>query len=157
MASPPTEALQLPPREGLDRLLSVLRGQGWQPAVGGSGLLVALGLGTVAHDWDVTVDAPAEAVIVALDRAGLTYRDGTRTDGVYGTDRCLKVHDQLDLMVNFALRGPDGLEPLPTRVSGTWRGLPLADPVVWARAYQLLGRAEKADRLQRWLASRRLG
>ncbi|MFC7620448.1 hypothetical protein [Microlunatus sp. GCM10028923] len=156
MAQPPTEAPRLPPREGLDRLLSVLTAEGWQPALGGSGLLVALGLGTVAHDWDVTVDAPPDAVLAALDRAGLPYRDATRTDGVYGTDRCLKVHDHLDLMVNFALRGPDGLEPLPTQVTGAWRGLPLADPVVWARAYRLLGRTAKADLLQDWLASGRL-
>ncbi|GAB3742227.1 hypothetical protein [Microlunatus parietis] len=157
MTQPQTDAPRLPPREALDRLLAVLQAEGWQPAVGGSGLLVALGLADVAHDWDVTVDAPAEAVIAALDRAGLPYRDGTRTDGVYGTDRCLKVHDHLDLMINFALRGPAGMEPLPTRITGTWHGIPLADPAVWARAYRLLGRTEKADLLQDWLAARRLG
>jgi len=46
------------------------------PAVGGSGLLVALGLAEVAHDWDVTVDAPVPTVAAALDETSFSYRNG---------------------------------------------------------------------------------
>jgi hypothetical protein len=130
------------------RLVAVLQIASWRPAIGGSGLLVALGLAGKARDWDVTVDAPAEAVVATLDRAGLSYRDETRTDGIYASDRCLVLDGPIDLLVNFALRGPDGVERLPTRVTGCWSGLPLADPAVWARAYRMLGRDAKAALLE---------
>ena len=143
-----TAVVQTPPLGGVHRLVAVLQLASWRPAIGGSALLVALGLAEGARDWDVTVDAPEEAVVAALDRAGLAYRDETRTDGIYASDRRLVLDGPIDLMINFALRGPDGVERLPTRVSGCWRGLPLADPAVWARAYRLLGRDAKAALLE---------
>jgi hypothetical protein len=128
---------------------------GLNPALGGSGLLVALGLADVARDWDVTVDGGNTAVIAALDDSGLKYRDGTVRDGIYATGRRYVVdgggHD-VDLLVNFALHAPTGAETLLTRVTGRWRGIPLADPAVWARAYRLLGRGAKAEALERWLS-----
>lgn len=135
------------------RVVEALTAHGLNPAVGGSGLLVALGLADVAHDWDVTVDAADTDVTAALTAAGLQYRDGTIHDGIYATGRRYVIHD-VDLLVNFALHTPAGIETLPTRVSGVWRGIPLADPAVWARAYHLLGRGAKAEALERWLSSR---
>jgi hypothetical protein len=136
------------------RVVEALTGHGLNPALGGSGLLVALGLDDVAHDWDVTVDATNTAVIAALGDAGLPYRDRTIRDGIYATSRRYVIdgggHD-VDLLVNFALRTPTGIATLPTRVTGQWCGIPLADPAVWARAYRLLGRGAKADALERWL------
>ncbi|WP_028921456.1 hypothetical protein [Pseudonocardia acaciae] len=139
----------------LDVVLAVvgaLRADGLVAAVGGSGLLVALGLAEVAHDWDVTVDAPTSSVAAALRRGGLDFRDGTERGGVYASDARYVIdggdHD-IDVLVNFALRGPGGVVRLPTVVTGCWRGLPLADPEVWARAYRLLGRAAKATALER--------
>jgi hypothetical protein len=40
---------------------------------------------------------------------------------------------------------------LPSSTTRTWRGLPIADPSVWARAYRLLGRTDRADALDAWL------
>ncbi|MBO0882449.1 MAG: hypothetical protein J2P17_19380 [Mycobacterium sp.] len=136
-------------------MVQALTVHGLNPALGGSGLLVALGLADVAHDWDVTVDAPNTAVIAALADAALEYRDGTIREGIYATSRRYVIdggsHD-VDLLVNFALHTPTGIETLPTRVTGRWRGIPLADPAVWARAYRLLGRGAKAEALERWLS-----
>ncbi|RBM21665.1 hypothetical protein DI005_09045 [Prauserella sp. PE36] len=81
----------------------------------------------------------------ALDAASLTYRE---------LDQGRYVIDGVDVMVNFALTGPAGVEALPTRVTGEWQGLPIGDPEVWARAYRLLGREAKADLLERYLESR---
>ncbi|PXY33459.1 hypothetical protein BAY59_10245 [Prauserella coralliicola] len=131
--------------EPVVRVVTALRAAGLNPAVGGSGLLVALGLAEVANDWDVTVDADAETVREALDAASLTYRE---------LDQGRYVIDGVDVMVNFALTGPAGVEALPTRVTGEWQGLPIGDPEVWARAYRLLGREAKADLLERYLESR---
>jgi hypothetical protein len=127
------------------------------PALGGSGLLVALGLTETARDWDLTVDAPEHVVRAALRDTGLSFRDGTARGGRYATE-CRFVIDggdhSVDLLVGFALYGPSGIETLPTRISGHWNGLPLADPAVWARAYRLLDRPAKARALERWLATR---
>ncbi len=143
--------MHTPPLGGVHRLVAVLQVASWRPAIGGSGLLVALGLADTAKDWDVTVDAPVEAVIATLDRAGLSYRDETLTDGIYASDRRLIFDGPIDLLVNFAMRGPDGVERLPTRVAGCWCGLPLGDPAIWARAYRLLGRDAKAELLEQIL------
>ncbi|MFF5993063.1 hypothetical protein [Prauserella flavalba] len=137
--------MRIPPLEPAARVVTALREAGLAPAVGGSGLLVALGLAEVANDWDVTVDADAETVTTALDAAGLSYRP---------LDQGRYAIGEVDLMVDFALPGPAGVEALPTRVTGEWQGLPIGDPEVWARAYRLLGRDAKADLLERYLEAR---
>lgn len=54
------------------------------------------------------------------------------------------------VLVGFALHNRGGVVPLPARVTRTWRGLPIADPDVWLRAYRLLQRHDRADLLQHW-------
>jgi hypothetical protein len=153
----PERSISVPPLGVVTRLVAALRVRGLAPAVGGSGLLVALGLTDTAHDWDVTVDAPHRAVGAALRESGLSYRDGTERGGRYATRQRFVIDGgdhAVDLLVGFALRGPRGVEELPTRVTGQWNGLPLADPAVWARAYRLLDRPGKAEALEGWLATR---
>jgi hypothetical protein len=128
-------------------VVEALTRAGLDPALGGSGLLVALGLLDVAHDWDVTVDADPATVRAALRSAELPFRDATLRTDPYRTAELLVVDGgdhEVDVLVGFALVGPGGTEPLPVRVTGRWRGLPLADPAVWRRAYVLLGRPERA-------------
>jgi hypothetical protein len=154
-AQRPDRLVSTPPLATLAHVIDVLERNGLTPALGGSGLLVGLGLADHANDWDVTVDAPNDAVAAALDEAGVGYRDATVRDDAYATGIRYVIdggdHD-IDLLVNFALRGPSGVEALPTRVTGRWQGLPLGDPAVWLRAYRLLGRPSRADVLERWLA-----
>ncbi|WP_158879559.1 hypothetical protein [Amycolatopsis anabasis] len=142
----------LPPVAPVRVVLDALAARGAEAAVGGSGLLAALGLGSVVHDWDVTTEAPAEVVRSALGDTGLTFRPDTVRDGPYATRERFAVDEgPVDVLVGFAIRTATGVEALPTRVTGHWRGLPLADPAVWARAYRLLGRTAKADLLDEWL------
>ena len=125
-----------------------------EPALGGSGLLVALGLAEIAHDWDLTVDSPDDAVREVLDEGGFRFSDGTGGDPLYATRRRFVIDGgdhSIDLLVGFALRSADQVVPLPSQVTGSWRGLPLADPVVWEQAYVLLGRPGKAAVLRQWL------
>lgn len=136
--------MDIPPLASVSRVISALQSRNFEPAIGGSGLLVALGLAPLARDWDVTVDAPIAAVLEALETNGLSYQDKTLTSGVYASGRRLVLDGPVDLLVNFALRGPDGVERMPSHVTDHWHGLPLADPKVWARAYRLLGRIDKA-------------
>ena len=61
-------------------------------------------------------------------------------------------------MIRFAFSTPLGVVRIPTRVSGLWRGVPIASPEGWAVAYWLLGtldreptRTAKAERLLGYL------
>ena len=128
-----------------------------QVALGGSGLLAALGLADQVRDWDLTTDAEPAEVAGALTAAGLAYSRASSGDGPYATRArlCVDAGDhQVDLIIGFAVRTADGrVQPLPTRVTGWWQGLPLGDPAVWATGYRLIGRAERAAALDRWLAA----
>lgn len=148
--------MQLPSIDVVERVVQTLHAHDLAPALGGSGLLVALGLAETANDWDLTVDAPENAVRTALDNGRFSFRDETTADHLYATERRFVIDGgdhSIDLLVGFALRSSDGVVRLPTRVTGWWNGLPLADPVVWERAYALLDRPAKAAALRRWLAS----
>ncbi|MER5969227.1 hypothetical protein ABT112_05675 [Streptomyces sp. NPDC002055] len=146
--------MRTPPIDLVKRVVWSLRAQGMEPALGGSGLLVALGLAEIAHDWDLTVDSPDEAVRDALAEGGFRFSDGTGGDPLYATRRRFVIDGgdhSIDLLVGFALWSADQVVPLPSQVTGSWRGLPLADPVVWEQAYVLLGRQGKAAMLRQWL------
>lgn len=145
---------KLPPIAPMLAVLEALAAEGAVAAVGGSGLLAALALEDEVHDWDVTTEAPVEAVRKALLAIGLAFRADTDREGRYATrERFVVEEGPVDVLVGFAIRTEDGVQELPTRVTGTWRGLPLADPAVWALAYRLLGRTEKADLLDAWLSA----
>ncbi|WP_020669157.1 hypothetical protein [Amycolatopsis nigrescens] len=142
----------LPPMTGVRAVLAAVHARGLVAAVGGSGLLAALGLVSRVHDWDVTTDAPVDQVSSALTAAGLAFTPAAVRDGAYATrERFVLPDGPVDLLVGFALRTENGVVEFPTRVTGHWRGLPLADPEVWANAYRHLGRPEKAALLDTWL------
>jgi len=138
-------------------VLAALSGASLVAAVGGSGLLAALGLVDHARDWDVTTDADPRLVEAALAVARIPFTRGPSGDGRFATCARLCVdggdHD-IDVIVGLALRVGESVERLPTRITGCWLGLPLADPAVWARAYRLMGRPGPADLLDTWLAKK---
>lgn len=105
----------------------------------------------------MTVDAPVDVVVAALDGAGIRCREATVRGGVYATGARYVVDGgdhEIDLLVNFALRGTSGgVVGLPTRVTGRWRGLPLGDPGIWFQAHRLLGRRARVDALEGWMAA----
>lgn len=123
-------------------------------ALGGSGLLAALGLIDRVRDWDLTTDAEPELVATALRAAQLEHAEVTAGDGGYATRARFLVDGgdhEVDLLVGFGFRVGGSTIPIPTRVTGHWQGLPLGDPVKWAHAYRLMGRTGRADTLQTWL------
>lgn len=118
-------------------------------ALGGSGLLWALGLVDGARDWDLTTDAPLERVAAALKE--LTWREAPAGDPPYASAYRLAVGD-VDLIGGFSVAVETGVCHLPTVVAGAWEGLPTGSPEVWAVAYRLIDRPAKADLLSAWLA-----
>jgi len=143
-----------PPLLVVEAVLDAIHGHGAVAAVGGSGLLAALGLVDRVRDWDVTTDAPTETVEAALQASGLPAGPAPAGEGSYATRARFVVRGvdhNIDVLIGFALRDNKGnAVPLPTRVTRIWRGLPIADPEVWLRAYRLLQRHDRADLLQHW-------
>jgi hypothetical protein len=144
--------LAMPPFATLLRLLDACTATGVIAAVGGSALLASDGLINVVHDWDVTTDAPVDVVARALDRLQVPFHDRTVGHDPYHTQQLVTVNagdHSIDVIVGFSLLDDHGrVVELPTRISGWWRGLPMADPAVWQLAYTLLGRLDRAELLQ---------
>ena len=139
----------------LRAVLAALDEVGVVAALGGSGLLAALGLVDRVRDWDVTTDADPDVVRSALDAHRLAHQAEPAGDGVFATTAHLRVdggdHD-IDLIVGFAVRVGDAVITLPTRVTSHWDGIPLGDPRIWAAAYRHISRHDRADVLDEWLA-----
>lgn len=151
---PEPETLRTPPLPVVASVIAALQGHGAVAAVGASGLLAALGLVDQVRDWDVTTDASTGTVQAALRSTGLPYRRVTAGEGRYASRARFTVSapdHEVEVLVGFAMRDSGSVVPLPTRVTGSWRGLPVADPAVWLLAYRLLGRDERAAPLQGWL------
>jgi hypothetical protein len=145
---------EIPDPTAAREVLARLECHGLVGAMGGSGLLAALGLIRVVHDWDITTDGPPSSVEIALNEVGYPFRSGSAGGEGFAT-AALYVVDaashKVDVIVGFALRSEGRTIDLPTRVTGSWRGLPLADPSVWEQAYRMMGQTAKADLLAAWL------
>ena len=147
--------IEHPPLAPLERLLERLRAHGLAHALGGSGLLAALGLVDRVRDWDVTVAASIESLEAAC--AGLDYaRFGS--DGCHADHKLTFERESVELIADFAFAVDGGVVKIPTVVTGQWRGLPLGSPTAWATAYALMGeledsarRRERAEMLFEWL------
>ncbi len=137
-------------------------------ALGGSGLLAALGLTQNVNDWDLTTDVPWTRSLDVLWRAmpagerswGPASRVRRRAElgaELAGTDDLHADHKltfpklQVELIHHFAFYVKDEVVHVPTRVTGRWKGIPLGSPEGWAVAYALMGRAPKAEILFGWL------
>ena len=120
-------------------------------ALGGSGLLGALGLATKARDWDLTTDAAPDEVAARLVGMALE-QDGP--SGVHADHRIRIAGGIVEIICGFAIRSGEDVVRIPTAVSARAENVPLGSPEAWAVAYALLGRAEKSERLMRWLEAR---
>ncbi len=124
-------------------------------ALGGSGLLHALGLCDLVYDWDITTESSWEQVEACIK--GLEY-ERIPPSGIYATEHFCKINlhgSSVDLMRKFAIRqGDQAPHPISTIVTGYWRGIPLGSPREWSEAYRLMGRNAKADLLAKYMSSR---
>jgi hypothetical protein len=140
----------------LHAILARLAGAGLPHALGASGLLAAHGLVDRVKDWDVTVDADLDAIAAACEGLAFTRHgnSGCHADHKLGLDA-----ERVELIARFAFFVPGGVVTIPTRVTGTWQGVPLGSPTAWAAAYALMGELEdsarrrgRAELLFGWLA-----
>ena len=151
-------AIDHPPLESLRGLIARLEAARFPHALGGSGLLAALGLVSRVNDWDVTVEANIDEM-AALFADEFFTRFGN--SGCHADHKLSFERERTELIAEFAFFVPGGTIRIPTRVTATWNGLPVGSPTAWAAAYTLLGeldgeprRLERAERLFTWLANR---
>lgn len=148
--------MNTPSLDVVHRVVEVLTRCSIPVALGGSGLLAALGLTTQVRDWDLTTDAEPAQVREALASSGLVFVESIAADGVFATRARFLIqagdHD-VDLMVGFAAHVGSAVVQFSTRVTRWWQDLPVGDPVVWAEAYRLIGRSESAAALAAWRRS----
>ena len=143
--------LTTPPLEPLLEIVARLGSGGIRCALGGSGLLAALGLTETVHDWDLTADAPLER-LVPLARDWPFETAGS--SGVHADAKLMFPGHRIEVIASFAFFGPRGVIRIPTVESGRWRGVPLGSPEAWMAAYHLLERPAKRDLLLRHLRAR---
>lgn len=148
-------ALRTPPLPPLHAVSARLARAGLTHALGGSGLLAALGLVDAVNDWDVTVEAsPAELEGLFAGHAFAMHGNS----GCHADHKLSFEGQPIELIARFAFFAPEGIVRIPTVVTGRWQGVPLGSPVGWAAAYALMGelenvprRRERAERLFEWL------
>jgi hypothetical protein len=136
--------LTTPPLEPLLALLLRFEAEGIRCALGGSGLLAALGLTETVRDWDLTTDAPLERLL-PLARGWPFETAGS--SGAHADAKLMFPRHSIEVIARFAFHGPHGVIRIPTVESGRWRGVPLGSPEAWLAAYHLLERPGKRDLL----------
>jgi hypothetical protein len=136
--------LTTPPLEPLQSLVARLEAEGICCALGGSGLLAALGLTGTVHDWDLTADASLER-LVQLPHGWPFETVGS--SGIHADAKLMFPEHSIEIIAHFAFHGPRGVIHIPTVVTGHWRGVPLGSPEAWLAAYHLLERPAKRDLL----------
>src|ERR1044072_5571194 len=141
--------MPLPPLEPLEHVRRRLERAGITWALGGSGLLYALGLRDSVGDWDLTTDASQDEAYSALRDLEPTRHGNS---GIHADHKVGCFDDTVEVICRFAFFTETGIVRIPTLVTGTWNGLPLGSPEAWAVAYTLMigekpGRAEKAGAL----------
>jgi hypothetical protein len=128
-------------------LVAALERAGVGCVLGGSGLLMALGLVDEVHDWDLQTDASDDEVRAALAGYETTHHGN---DALHADSKVVVPAAHAEVICRFAFFAPAGVVRLPALASGAWRGVPLASPEVWAVAYALLAAGEgSARRLER--------
>ncbi|MBI1796148.1 MAG: hypothetical protein HYR74_03755 [Candidatus Eisenbacteria bacterium] len=145
-----THHAKCPPIAPLAEVVARLERAGFALALGGSGLLAALGLSDTVRDWDLTTDAAQDetrAVVADLEPtlAG--------PSGVHADHKVMLPSREIELICRFAFHVKGGVVRIPTVVTRHWRGIPVGSAEAWAVAYALMDRGEKSERLFTWLAA----
>lgn len=139
-------------RSTLKNVTSLLEHAGVDYVVGGSGMLLGLGLTDDVRDWDLMTDASEAEVRSALADADLVEESGPSV--LYGSGCKLRIegtNPEVEIIVGFAIRS-DGKDcRMPALTAGVRGGIRIASPEVWLAAYTLMGRAEKANLLAHYL------
>lgn len=146
----------IPPVEALEVLKNRLQNANINFALGGSGLMFVHGLSDHANDWDITTDATWEQIEPIVKDLNYTL---IPPQGMFATRYLCKIELDgavVDLMGDFSITTESETYLVPTKISGSWNGFPLGSLPAWGKAYDLMGRKEKARRVQDYVRSTKI-
>lgn len=138
----------------LMQVITQLQRQKINYALGGSGMLLSLGLTESVNDWDIMTDAPKAQLLNAL--YGLKIEETTGPEHPFGTEYKLVVYEheqdrQVDILGNLAIFSDNHLCKMPTIPTTSWHGVQVSAPEIWYVAYALMNRTSKAELLLDYL------
>ncbi|TXK76389.1 hypothetical protein [Paenibacillus sp. N3.4] len=134
------------------RVTEAIHSKGISYAIGGSGLLLSLGLISAMNDWDVMTEAPLDALIASLYKERIEVLPSG--DEPFNSQYRLLVQTDdkpIEIIGSFQLKTDSGIARLPAISAHIWKGLAIASPEVWAVAYELMMRPHKAELLWTYL------
>ncbi|MEM7738573.1 MAG: hypothetical protein AAF267_22595 [Deinococcota bacterium] len=137
--------------EDLHTLSQQLTQAGIVHALGGSGLLSYLDLAVEVNDWDLTTEAPLNAVEEALRGYDFVRLE---PKGIYKSAFLLKLElpqSEADVIGGFAIADSHQVINIRTVVTGYWDGVPVGSAEEWLKAYRAMGRTRKAELLAQYL------
>lgn len=134
--------VSLPPREPLRMVTERLDAAGIEWAVGGSGLLAALGLVERVNDWDVQVECEPEALKFLFRTLPHEFHGH---GGCHADWKLAFEAQRTEVIPRFAFFVPAGVVRVQMHVTRHWQGLPIASPEGWAVAYWLMGRYDEPE------------
>lgn len=135
--------METPPIESLQKVYARLVQAGVPCALGGSGLLAALGLVDHVGDWDLTVEGDVAAIAALFADLPLELAGNS---GIHADHKVMLPGESSEVIVNFAFQVEGPVIRIPTLVSGTWNDVAIASPECWAVAYALMGEYEGVPR-----------
>ncbi|MGG2026972.1 hypothetical protein AB1282_14830 [Gottfriedia sp. S16(2024)] len=121
-------------------------------ALGGSGLLYALGLVNYVNDWDITTDEFKKDIIGALS----LFKIEEITSGKFPFASDYKLtfienNQEIEIIGNFSIHSSLGICNIPSVITSEWRGIAIGSAESWYVAYKLMNREEKANLLYNFL------
>ena len=135
--------MKCPPIGPLLEVVGRLERAGVPCALGGSGLLAALGLIDTVNDWDLTCDAdPTRVQSLLVGHPGESHGNDT----LHADHKLALPDDRIEVICGFAFHGPRGVIRLECMPADRWQGVPLSTPETWAVAYTLLADGEQSAR-----------
>lgn len=122
-----------------------LKHAGVEFTLGGSCLLYAHGLVKDFDDIDLLTEDKEDKVLVALK--GIEIKKIAEA-GIFSSEFFYKFKFEgcnFDLLGQFNIQGPLGKQRIHSIPKGNWNGIPLGSLKIWRKAYELMGRPERAD------------
>jgi hypothetical protein len=121
-------------------------------SLGGSGMLVALGLlpASERNDWDILSDCPMDQILPLL-----TDSKHIQPQKPFASEYLLKFEhlgEKIDWIGKFAIYDQNNhLHQFTSMPHSYHLGVPLSDPKDWLKVYELLNRKDKVEILKSYL------
>lgn len=133
---------------------SLLQKYNIQYSLGGSAMLVALNLihPSDRNDWDILTDSPEDDILPLLKNLEFQKIETTYPFASRYIYKINFKNEKIDLIGSFAMYNPQKeIEHFSAKPHLIYQQIPLSNPQMWVRIYELLGRGSKKEILKKYL------